>query len=273
MDREDVLAKIKILSNDSWSILSEVDSEIVVNRENDEAIVRARTAPFIGSVQDLKSEFTNRIKSDSIILNARNDAIDCNGELWFVMSFVCTNSEKYRYFFYRIYDRCYTVIEMMSNIDTTAVKFVDWAKELISLMEIQNCQVWNPIEINGEHLEVRTPSTFRFSTNSTKDRLIFLGENKYLVVNVSTEEFTTLKDMVHSKILVRSEPNVIFDAEYYTPEFELCRYRVEGEDCNTYCTYFRKVYDSVEIIAFLYEAGECKTDVESLLSVRRCSNE
>ena len=52
-----------------------------------------------------------------------------------------------------------------------------------------------------------------------------------------------------------------------------CRYRVEGEDCNTYCTYFRKVYDSVEIIAFLYEAGECKTDVESLLSVRRCSNE
>ena len=87
MDKEDVLAKIKISDNSSWSILSEVDSEIVVNRD-DEAIVRARTAPFIGNVQDLKSEFTNRIKSDSIILNARNDAIDCNGELWFVMSFV-----------------------------------------------------------------------------------------------------------------------------------------------------------------------------------------
>lgn len=259
--------RVTFNDNDMWVTLSAQDSEVVVGRRDSDVVVRIRTAFFNESEKELRTELQNRVKSDSLILDARYELIQVGDGLWYVNSYVCSGNEKFRYFFYQVSGKSYVVVEMMSNDVTDVMQFTDWIAEISDLISVNENDVWNTLLVHGSKVEVKTPSSFRFSNKSSEDRLLFLGENKYLVVNVANSFYDAKKTVLNA---LSSVDNISFDSEFSDTNVEYYRYCVENASCNSYCTYFKTIADEKELVSFFCESGECRTDVSKLLTVRGC---
>jgi hypothetical protein len=232
-------------------------------------VVKARLVPFFGDRRDLHKVFRDRVQSDATVLKYCKANQVLND--WLCDSYVCTDTrDVYRSFYYRLLDKFYVVIEMLTDDNRASAKFRSLVPGLIDSLDYSLIDERSELRVGEGSVLLQTPSTFRYSSTSTADRLVFLGECKYLFVGISVGE-KSLLELVQGYVRDAngglSECKVQFDASDENENFEWARYTAtDRKEMLNYGTYFRQKLETGDwVTSFLLEIGSVTTDVEKLL--------
>lgn len=266
------MSKLGIKEGMGWEVLTSDGTEMVVI--NPEiclpAIIKVRLVSFFGERQELHRVFRERVQIDATILTYCEENNFLNE--WGCNNYICTDTEmKFQSFYYKVLDKFYVVIEMLTADDTVPAKFRGIVAGLIDSLDYSLVDEKNVIEVAGRKWELNTPPLFRYSKLSSTEKLVFLGDGKYLFVNVP-DTGESLVDVVTEFARV-SEYGIdnctaVFDGAGNDGEVEWARYVSTTENGIISCgTYFRQsLGDGKNILSFVLERGDHSScNVTSLL--------
>ena len=253
-----------------WERVSSTENEMVlVFPGRDSSIyAKVRLVDFIGNAKEIEEE----MKRKAAIL----DAIDSwhasflyNHIKWNADYYVCDGDDRFRAFFYAVLDGCYLIFEMVTNSTVMRTVFCHEVKRLILFVDYSVIEHDNQFELNSKLFRLKTPSSFRFSTLSTENRLFFLGEAKYLVVNIEIGASSLaghVEGLISCNYLGTVGSTLEIDGIGENKGVSWAKYRVmDSGDCIGAGTYLMQEAQGERIISYLFERGSSTTDISSLL--------
>lgn len=254
-----------------WDVISFEDNEYVMCQHSGERMIfaKVRLVPYSGSEEDLRGVFYNRISSTAIIVDFRHYDFIYENIKWIADSYVCENSsEKYRSLYYAVLDNCYLVIEMMTASNQSVLRFTNEAKSLIHSVDYSSINQINRVRVDEKIFKVKTPSSFRFSSSSTEDTLVFFGETGYLLVNVIKEK-QSLLDFVNESIentIDGIDLTISVSEHELEGDWEVVQYEIVSDKVVAGTgTYFKQEAAGQSIVSYLYENGRSTINPRNLL--------
>lgn len=256
-----------------WEVVSFEDNEyILCSRSGAYRIsAKVRLVPYSGSEGALRGVFYNRINSTATVIDFRNYDFIHENVKWIVDSYVCADtSEVYRSLYYAVLDDCYLVVEMMANSQRSALCFTSEAKRLMTSIDYGAINRLNKMKVGERVFSVKTPNSFRYSSLSTNEKLMYLGENGYLLVNHLSGD-TNLAEYVAYNLdntIAGVDLTVSVVKEEVTGTDELVQYeilrsnRVVGSG-----TYYKQLVNNYPIVSYLYENGSPVIEPKGLLEI------
>lgn len=271
------LSELKMTIPPQWEEVSSDRNEKVLCLFDDNKTITAkiRLVSLASDSEILQEELEKRVSGHTIVKRVICN-FEYNGVKWCQVSYTCKDvSLKYWDFYYVMQDNCYLIIELLTEDPCAAREFKQQVCEIIMAIDYSAISLDNHILIGESDYVIKTPPLFRFSGMSTNQRLLFLSENGYLIVNVPMEDdlFCCVERQIKSANLFIDSVKITLQDCKVCDNFEEISYKIENiESCEEGGTgiYFRqKLEEDVFVTSFMFQRGESGFDTSTLLNFRK----
>lgn len=253
------MGKLKVKELLDWEVVGVKEECVTLQLKTQvyqmEAKIQVMGSP--GNLFEIQKLLKSRFQEGKVIDSLNLSFIHRNLK-WHRSSFVCLKpEEKYHYFYYTFFDQQCIMMSLITGNEKAALRFQEEAYKLLDSVDYDSLRVDNIFFVKGKEYSVKTPLSYKFSLTSTKEHLLFLRKESYIVVNVEVPE--NLTQAVKENEFIA---NLCIDGckiQCVDGDEGNVRYQVLGckEEVTGVCTYVRnRLPDGVEIVSFVYQKGE-----------------
>ena len=265
---------LKMACPAGWELLVSEDNGQVLSMLGGSRIIYARVSFFdCADRETLHSTFKSKACSATTIVSESTNTFVFNHLRWYADSYVTSGEEKYQSFYYACLGKQFVTIALVTGSPQSVLLFFTEAKRLIKAIDCSAMSQDNRFLVNGSVYSASAPAAYNLSRASTDDRLVFVGEKGYAIVNVELPEEPLRLRIDHCVMLCDicvAGCKVVKAGAGIDGGREWAAYNVEcqGEVVGT-CIYVRVFFKEDILGLFLYERGSSSLEMYKLFQLDR----